>query len=566
MLEKPIYSCNTLVDTGYFTSCFWSSHTTTNSTTCTQPLTPQPAATAEMIGTGVAVLVIGSLIWKKVQKLRPETFLEAITLTSTTSILVAIGISFSKESQSALWGLVPLIAAFSLSVGNIEFKKLRERLLLVGVVSFTGILVTTASVEANTNNSRVMVALSFLLIVSLALSKNDPLFQILALAIVGPLANEVFNFPQDSTLRLVFSASSFLPLGVAGSLQIHIKPTQAKRADKFDIKHLAGLFALLALQPLAFFRSAATDQPITASIATFLGILGGASTVGRLWILLKERDREHAYEKQLSRLQEALFEATGVNQVEPLVMRYVEDQIAGVQRITIFEQTRATSHATAPLYPFRKRWNLALSKKTYVLSVEADKPLAFAELQALRKLADILRTVIDRLEISQEALDTLAYQARHDALTGLYNRSYFFEQVEKQRKFHQHCVVMFIDVDHFKNVNDTYGHEAGDKAIKKIASTIKRNVRASDLVARAGGDEFIVFIGGVEKVASLQDRIDKLLHTTLEIDSQTTIDLHVSIGVARMTAGDTLAEIIKKADTAMYSSKSKGGNTHTLLV
>jgi diguanylate cyclase (GGDEF)-like protein len=162
--------------------------------------------------------------------------------------------------------------------------------------------------------------------------------------------------------------------------------------------------------------------------------------------------------------------------------------------------------------------------------------------------------------------------ARTDALTAVTNRRYFYELagaewIRAQRYAHPLTILM-LDIDHFKQVNDQYGHHAGDEVLKCVAAECQRHLRATDLFARYGGEEFICLFseGGDGGVVSLAERLrTSIEQTSLVVDGET-IQVTLSIGVAHQQSAQPtpLEELIKHADQALYVSKSNGRNRVTV--
>lgn len=151
-----------------------------------------------------------------------------------------------------------------------------------------------------------------------------------------------------------------------------------------------------------------------------------------------------------------------------------------------------------------------------------------------------------------------------DKLTGLYNRRYFSQKMsEFIRAFEMESVqfsLLIIDIDHFKRVNDTYGHQAGDVVLEQLAQILKETVSQQGIVCRFGGEEFtIILIGHDEKVA--QD-----INERVQLKEWPAVgELTVSVGMAKFTADDNEQTIIERTDKALYSSKENGRNRVTVF-
>lgn len=164
--------------------------------------------------------------------------------------------------------------------------------------------------------------------------------------------------------------------------------------------------------------------------------------------------------------------------------------------------------------------------------------------------------------------EKLRKQAQTDALTGVNNRRRFFELAQKEFKrslrYATPLTVMMIDIDHFKSVNDTYGHQIGDRTLKKIASIIKRSLRSSDAMGRIGGEEFAVFLPQTQGSdgARFAERLRaKIAQAPLPVASQHTLALSVSIGVSELMPGDEkFQQLLHRADQGLYLAKSGGRN------
>lgn len=151
-----------------------------------------------------------------------------------------------------------------------------------------------------------------------------------------------------------------------------------------------------------------------------------------------------------------------------------------------------------------------------------------------------------------------------DPLTGLYNRRFFEaaaeEEVRKSITCRRPLSIMIADVDHFKSVNDTYGHNVGDAVLKDVAGMISRNLRRSDLAARWGGEEFVVAMSDIslQQAMLAGERLRRAVNARKYDDR---FSVSVSVGVAQRNSDDeSLSEIIERADSALYEAKSLGRN------
>lgn len=152
--------------------------------------------------------------------------------------------------------------------------------------------------------------------------------------------------------------------------------------------------------------------------------------------------------------------------------------------------------------------------------------------------------------------------SRTDSLTGLANRAYFqerFEQIFALAKRHQApLAVVMMDLDHFKHINDTYGHDAGDAVLRHFGGLVRESCRQEDFAARFGGEEFILYLPHtiVKEALALADRLRQALAGVNILENQ--YQVTVSIGVAGMVPDDSPESLIKRADQALYKAKEEG--------
>ena len=169
-----------------------------------------------------------------------------------------------------------------------------------------------------------------------------------------------------------------------------------------------------------------------------------------------------------------------------------------------------------------------------------------------------------RREQLNEAMEQLSELAMRDELTGLYNRRYIMDVLSRQKALadrgHPGFTLCYCDLDHFKNVNDRYGHQRGDRVLKEFAEVALGVVRSVDFVARLGGEEFLlVLIGADEDTA--QRVAERLCEGTRRMrisPDGSDCSLTVSVGVASYRRGERLEDVIQRSDRALYSAKFSG--------
>lgn len=175
---------------------------------------------------------------------------------------------------------------------------------------------------------------------------------------------------------------------------------------------------------------------------------------------------------------------------------------------------------------------------------------------------------VTRREVERNNLQTLAY---HDRLTGLPNRILFFERLEQDidtaSRRQQKIALLFIDLDGFKDINDSHGHNAGDLVLETVAKRLTNQMRESDTVARLGGDEFVIILNEINSknaASTVANKIIQATHEGIALESGETVFIGASIGISIWPDdGLNKEELLKAADNAMYESKNHGKNKFT---
>jgi len=192
-------------------------------------------------------------------------------------------------------------------------------------------------------------------------------------------------------------------------------------------------------------------------------------------------------------------------------------------------------------------------------------------LMNLTMVGDRIHTTVVDISDRKRAEEQIEFHAYHDVLTHLPNRKLFTDRltqsISRARRANKPLAVMFVDLDHFKSINDTLGHEAGDELLLEMAVRLRANVRDDDTVARLGGDEFTIILSELrhpEDAVSVAEKIIKAVEQPLTI-SGTSIEVSASIGIALFPEDGSDAEsLLRNADSAMYRAKEAGRNTYQL--
>jgi len=196
------------------------------------------------------------------------------------------------------------------------------------------------------------------------------------------------------------------------------------------------------------------------------------------------------------------------------------------------------------------------------------KPVRFEEL--LLRLKRVLRERALTQERTQ-MLEKLRELAITDDLTKLYNSRHFYHQLENEihryNRYQRSLSLLLIDVDHFKEFNDTYGHLEGDQVLFQIAKLIKSCLRTMDTAYRYGGEEFTVILPETtcDAAMAVSERINEVVKNDL-FNGDDKKDMSVSIGVTEYLPGELVTEFVRRADKAMYMAKEGGRNRTSLLL
>lgn len=198
----------------------------------------------------------------------------------------------------------------------------------------------------------------------------------------------------------------------------------------------------------------------------------------------------------------------------------------------------------------------------YFASIKVDDLLVVLSL-----LCTILLTLSVNMMVNNELLQHLEKLATTDPLTKISNRrateNIMFEETKKKRNKTEFCVLL-IDIDDFKKLNDTYGHDVGDKALIHVTRLLSKNIRKKDSFGRWGGEEFLIVLPdtNIDIASSLADRLVNAINKNAFTSCGTSISMSISIGVSQYKEGSTIESVIKNADNALYEAKRNGKNRY----
>jgi len=289
------------------------------------------------------------------------------------------------------------------------------------------------------------------------------------------------------------------------------------------------------------------------------------------------RQSEEKYRNILENIQEGYFEVdlagnfTFFNDSMCRLYDYSSKEMKGMnyRRYTDDENAKLIFQAFHRVYKKNESirelsWRV-ITKDGQTKYVEASVALIKDSSGKATGFKGIVRDVTERKRLEQE----LKNMATHDVLTGLPNRLMFSQllnhALQTARRYKRQFAVFFIDLDRFKIINDTMGHEAGDQLLKEIANRFRQSLRAVDIVSRLGGDEFVILIEDVSKPDQIAALAQKMLAAALKpvkiLGKECRVTASIGISVYPMDGEDDQT-LIKNADAAMYFAKEEGKNNY----
>lgn len=377
---------------------------------------------------------------------------------------------------------------------------------------------------------------------------------------VGQLALSGFGYqfvwPEWRGWQAISLSSGFAATGLFGAWFTRLFLDTARRQPQLDrwLRLSVAAFALVALMPLVLpYQWAAQATSVIGLLFSVLAVFCGVSSLRQgnpaarffliAWLVLLFGVALMAL-RNLALVPTNFVTANGIQFGSALEMLLLSFALA--ERISLLRLEKESATARA----------LESERARVQLLEESERLLESRVDERTRELAETNR----RLQTSQQRLHDMAH---HDALTGLANRTLLFDRVEQailraQRSDGGFALVV-IDLDGFKAVNDTYGHQAGDALLVVLADRLEHSVRASDTVARLGGDEFVVVLEGRaerDQYRKLAEKLRQVLVEPVMLDDDTSTRVGASIGLSLYPAdGASASQLLSVADFAMYANK-----------
>jgi two-component system cell cycle response regulator len=324
-------------------------------------------------------------------------------------------------------------------------------------------------------------------------------------------------------------------------------------------------------------RSRAAHGAATGVVESFEALIPDASERGRILLVDHQRGASERLAKALTPLHEvihsdepsdALAKAIGEN-VDLMIVSLCHGAFDGLRLCSQARSHESTRNLPILLIADREDRQKVLRGLELGVNDYLSRPVDRNELLARARTNVRQKRYVDRL---RQSVRQSVEMALYDPLTGLNNRRFLERRlsalIETARQRGAPLTMMILDIDHFKRINDTYGHDAGDHVLKGLAAELRQIVRGGDLVCRLGGEEFVVAMPGVD--ATHAARTAERARRTIENKefaiggAAGSVSITVSIGLADLRGEQDSSELYRRADRALYISKSAGRNRVTL--
>ncbi|NID17499.1 diguanylate cyclase [Luteibacter yeojuensis] len=398
----------------------------------------------------------------------------------------------------------------------------------------------------------------------------DPHIERLSAALSGPMEPLALE-PLVNGLAEAIQALGEQPIATYQERSISIGRPQRTEHGSSVQSSLSRLVDRIVVLP----RLADRAHDLRHQVADAGDLVALAACGDRLADLINEQ--RIGLQREIDALQVVLRHVTGrLDEMSQYMSRELADQSTGESNgqaldASVAHEMRLLSEAALEIddaHELRERVNHSL--ETIALCFRDFRDREGARLTAYRERAEKMRQRIEQLETErntlQRSLEREHELAQTDTMIGMPNRLAYEKRIEAAFESWQATSrplgIAAIDIDHFKSINDTYGHTAGDAVLRIIGQALLKHVRPCDFVARYGGEEFIVIFDGADEAESLQvcERLrGKIQHLAFHASRQP-VRVTASIGLAQFQPGDTPQSVFDRADLALYTAKNGGRN------
>lgn len=365
---------------------------------------------------------------------------------------------------------------------------------------------------------------------------------------------------------------TYLSTGILYLVKWRLKlkyPSEKKKGRKIVTVHLFSFIVCLSVGIISIMIKSATLFMLVPALAAF-GFINMWYSFNYEWVeLTPSLAIEYIFNNMADSviLVDSELKILTVNPEMRRLIKYTEEELIGKDISFIFEKN--------PYFDIKEHLSSLRDNKIsnieakLINKVQAPIPITFSASEYRDEDNVLVGIVIICHDIShQERIQSsLKHLARHDHLTNLPNRLLFNDRLEQSlalaKRYSYMVGVMFMDIDGFKEVNDDYGHDAGDNLLIDISERLKTVIRKTDTLARLGGDEFIMIINNLKSYSQINGIAEKVLSVFSEKFSIgiNRVSVSASLGISVYPLdGDTTEELLKNADTAMYHAKALGKN------
>ena len=338
------------------------------------------------------------------------------------------------------------------------------------------------------------------------------------------------------------------------------------------IKRVAGEFFSTSYNDIPMRTKSGNPKIVRGSVETILyeGGYAGIAIITDITDLVEAREKVRI----LAQAVEQMDEFVKITDVEGNIV-YVNNSLianTGYKEIELIgKNPRIFKSGKHKKSFYKKMWDTILNKKIYrnfIINKKKDGTLYYEDQTIspiLNKNGKILYFVATSKDVSSQIQleERLRHMATTDALTGIYNRYKMNEELEleikKAKRYKRTFALIMFDIDYFKQINDTYGHDAGDRVLEELATLVSKSIRETDAFARWGGEEFLILVHDSDANSSkkLAEKIRKKVERFFFADA---IQITISLGIAVYDSEKSKEKLLKEADEALYKAKELGRN------